>query len=52
MSYNAVETTKNICCAKSKGKVDHSIVTREVKKFRTAYKNFDDQAKIRWAEKS
>ena len=38
-----MEATKNIPCAK-KGAVDASIVTRELKKFRSSYKKMDNQA--------
>ena len=31
--HNAAEATKKICCAKSKGAVDHSTVTRWLKYF-------------------
>ena len=44
--HNATEATKNICCAKGKGAVDHSSVTRGFKKFRLGCKNLDDQARL------
>ena len=33
LGYNAVETTKNICCAKDKSTINHSTVTGQFKKF-------------------
>ena len=41
ISYYATEATKNICCAKSDGVVDHWMV----KKFCLGCKNLDDQAR-------
>ena len=43
--HNTTEMTKNICCVKGEGKVDHSTVNRGLKKFRSSSKNIDDQAK-------
>ena len=40
--YNTAEI--RICCAKNKGTVDRSTVTRWLKKFRSGCKNLDDQA--------
>ena len=41
-----METTKNICCAKDKGTVDHHTQTRLLKKFYMGRKNFNDQARF------
>ena len=30
--HNAADATKNICCAKDEGAVDHSTITRRLKK--------------------
>ena len=30
--YNVAEATKNVCCAKGEGAIDHSTVTRWLKK--------------------
>ena len=40
LGHNAAETTKNICCAKGEGTVDHSTVTRFCWGF---CKNLNDQ---------
>ena len=45
IGHNALEATKNICCGKDEGTVDHSTVTRWYKKFCWGWKNFDDQAR-------
>ena len=45
MSSNIMITTKNICCTKGVGTVDHSSVSRYLKKFCLCCKNFDDQAR-------
>ena len=45
VDHNAVEATKNICCAKDEDAVNHSAVTRWFKKFCKGCKNFDNQAK-------
>ena len=42
LDYNTTETTKNICCARGEGAVDHSIVTRWSKKICTGCKNHDN----------
>ena len=42
--YNATEATKNLC-AKGDGKVDHSTVNRELKKFCLGCKNLSDLAR-------
>ena len=47
MDHNAAETNKNICCAKSKGMVDHSTVAGWLKKFRSGCENLE--AQTRWA---
>ena len=44
-SHNAVEATKNVCCAKSESTVDHSKVIRWFKKFCSGCKNVDAQLK-------
>ena len=41
MNRNAMEDTKNICCAKGEVAVDHSTVTRWFKKFRLSCKNLN-----------
>ena len=41
---NATKTSRNICCAESQGAVNHCKVSRQLKKFRSGCKNFDDQA--------
>ena len=45
LSHNIVEATKDVCCAKSLGTVDQSIVTRWLKKFCMVHKNLNDQAR-------
>ena len=45
LGHNIVETTKNICCAKGEGAVDHSIVSRWFKKFCSDCKNLNNQTK-------
>ena len=45
LNYNTGESTKNICCSKGEGTVDHSRVTRWLKKFCLGYKNFGYQAR-------
>ena len=40
-----METTKNICCTKDKDLVDHSTVTRWLKKFYFGCNNLDDPAR-------
>ena len=45
LGHNAPEATKNICCAKDEGTVDHSIVTRWLKKFRLGCKNPENQVR-------
>ena len=39
-----VEVTKYICCMKGEGAVDHSKVTKWLKKFHSGCKNLDDQS--------
>ena len=41
LDHNAVEATKDICCAKVEDTVDHCIVTRWFKKFCLGCKNVD-----------
>ena len=43
--HNAVEADKNICCVKSEGAVDHSIVTRWLKKCHSTCKTPNNQAR-------
>ena len=43
--HNAMEATKNICCTKSEGAVNHSTVSRWFKKFCKGCKNLDDKAR-------
>ena len=45
MGPNATESTKNICCAKREGTVDHSTVSRWFKKFHSGCKKLNYQAK-------
>ena len=45
LGYNAAEATKNICCAKGEGTVDHSTVNGWFKKFQPGCKNPDDQGR-------
>ena len=33
MGHNTAEATKNICCTKDEDAVDHSTITRGIKKF-------------------
>ena len=42
---NTAEATKNICCAKCDGTVDHNTVTKWFKKFCSDFKNLDDQTR-------
>ena len=42
LGHNATEATKNIC-VKSEGTVDHSTVTRWIKKFYLGWMNPNDQ---------
>ena len=43
LGHNAVEATKNICCAK--GENNHNTLTRWFKKFCSGCNNLDKQAK-------
>ena len=43
LGHNSVETTKNICCAKCEGTIDHNTVNKWLKKFHSGYKNLTDQ---------
>ena len=45
LGHNAMEETKNICCAKGDEAVEHSIAIRWSKKFWSGCKNHNDQAK-------
>ena len=42
--HNAVEETKNTDCMQGEGAVDHSTITRWLKKFHSGYDNPDNQA--------
>ena len=46
LGHNTEEVTKNICCVKGEGVVDHSTVTRWFKKFHSGYKNLNNQANL------
>ena len=43
LGHNATEATKNIYCAKGEDIEDHNTETRWFEKFRSGYKNLDDQ---------
>ena len=43
--HNTAEAMKNICCAKGKGAINHSTVTRWFKKFCSNYKSFNNQVR-------
>ena len=45
LGYNITEATKNICHLKGEHTVDHSTVTRLLKKFCSIYKKHDDQGR-------
>ena len=45
LGHNAMETIKNVCCAKGKGVINHSTVNRWLKKFCSGYKKFYDLAR-------
>ena len=40
--HNAMEETKNICCAKDESAVNHRTVTRWLKKFYAGSKNLEN----------
>ena len=46
LGYNDEEATKKICCAKEKGVVDNSTITKWLKKF-----SLDRSGNIRWVWK-
>ena len=46
MGHNIIEATKNICCVKGEGVVDHGAVSKWFEKFCSGYKNFNDQARL------
>ena len=46
LGHNFIEASKHICYAKVKCAVDHSTVTRWLKKFHSSYKNLNNQAKL------
>ena len=46
LGYNASKATKNICCAKDEGAVNHNTVNKWYKKLRSDCKNLDDQARL------
>ena len=43
LDHNTVDVMKNISCSKGEGGLDHRTVIRWSKKFRTSYKNLEDQ---------
>ena len=45
LSHNTAETSKTICCAKGEDAVDHSPVTRWLKKFCYGCKNLNNQSR-------
>ena len=45
LGHNTTESTKNICCAKDEGAIDHSAVTRWFKKFYLGFKNLNNQTR-------
>ena len=45
LSHNTVRATKNICCLKDEDAIDHTTVTKWVKKFCSTFKNLNNQAK-------
>ena len=45
LGHNVTKATKNICCMKDEGAVDHSTVNRWFKKFCLGCKKIDDRAK-------
>ena len=45
MIFYEIELTKNICCKKDEGTVDHNTITRCFKKFSSDYKNLNNQAR-------
>ena len=45
LGYNAMKASKNICCMKNEGKVDHSTITRWFMKFCLDCKSLDNQEK-------
>ena len=45
LDHNVMEATKKICCVKSEGTIDQSIIIRWFKKFCWGCKNLDDQIK-------
>ena len=45
LDHISAEAIKYVCFVKREGTVDHSIVTRLLKKFHLGFKNFNDQAK-------
>ena len=50
VSHNATETTKNSCCVKCEVAIDHSTVTRWLKKFCSGCKKLDHSARSGRAE--
>ena len=45
MNYGS---NQKFCCVKGEGEVDHSTITKWIRKFRSACKNLDDQARSGW----
>ena len=50
LCHNTAETTKSICCVEGESTVDHSIVSRWLKKFQSGCKKFDDQTRSGWSK--
>ena len=48
VGHNAMEATKKVCCIERKGPINHSTVTRWLKKFCLGCKNLDNQAVLGW----
>ena len=46
LGYNAIESIKNICCAKGEDAVDPTTVTRCFKKFCLGCKNLNNQTRL------
>ena len=45
LGHNATETSKNICCTKGEGAVEHNTVTGWFKKFHSSCKSLDNQTR-------
>ena len=42
LGHNTAKATKNICCSKGEGAVDHNTITRGLKKFWSGFKNLNN----------